>query len=451
MQLSNYYYHTILKDSLSLEDIYKNFELILKDGYIKSKKLLLESQNKNTYNGDEYISIASYEEQSPYKVTPLDEPSFSNSSLSNIYSTYNEYLTSLQEYEYTEEPLSKAEYFSKFNTTNKREYFNYLDNITKTYPVDIKYLFESTKDPIYKEILKEIDKEILYCYPSENAYQKFVLESNGITFIFPKTISIVPVTIIPNLPFEIENKLVETLSTLNNRYSNLIGELQVQDKLNIKDAIGVIIRNNVDEKLIKELFQKYNYNLKIYTIENNKLTEKIQSYYHVVTVKPMYVGQKIIFDETNHSGVYTRVMEQLPLVEDIYNNPTKYKQEDLDHHTKVALRELAMEEVRKENYSNYPSRLSSLYVSTNLEDSKMWAKSFISKGRDVYQIVKIKTTGNVFTGNAYNCFEGTTTKEENIKKSHAYWQKDNSNAENILYETIIDGEIEVIEIIEEFK
>lgn len=165
----------------------------------------------------------------------------------------------------------------------------------------------------------------------------------------------------------------------------------------------------------------------------------------------MSVGQKIIFDETNHSGVYTRVMDQLPLVEDIYNNPTKYKQEDLDHHTKVALRELAMEEVRKENYSNYPSRLSSLYVSTNLEDSKMWAKSFISKGRDVYQIVKIKTTGNVFTGNAYNCFEGTTTKEENIKKSHDYWQKDNSNAENILYETIIDGEIEVIEIIEEFK
>ena len=37
MQLSDYYYHTILKDELDNNKIYENLELILKDGCIKSK------------------------------------------------------------------------------------------------------------------------------------------------------------------------------------------------------------------------------------------------------------------------------------------------------------------------------------------------------------------------------------------------------------------------------
>ena len=40
MKTSNYYYHTILKDELDNNKIYETLELILKDGYIKSKKLL---------------------------------------------------------------------------------------------------------------------------------------------------------------------------------------------------------------------------------------------------------------------------------------------------------------------------------------------------------------------------------------------------------------------------
>lgn len=33
--------------------------------------------------------------------------------------------------------------------------------------------------------------------------------------------------------------------------------------------------------------------------------------YHVVTEKPMKLGQNIIFDENNHNGVYRRVMAWL--------------------------------------------------------------------------------------------------------------------------------------------
>lgn len=110
-----------------------------------------------------------------------------------------------------------------------------------------------------------------------------------------------------------------------------------------------------------------------------------------------------------------------------------------------------MEEIRQKHYPNYPSRMKSLYVSTDLEDSNMWANSFINKGRVVYQIVKLKTTGNSFTGNAYNCFEGTINKEYNLKESFKYWDNIIEDESKIIYETIIDGEIEVVEIIKTFE
>lgn len=58
--------------------------------------------------------------------------------------------------------------------------------------------------------------------------------------------------------------------------------------------------------------------------------------YHVVTDKPMYLGQHIVFNEENHNGVYNRVMDQLDEVKNIYNYPDKYDIATLEHHTKVA-------------------------------------------------------------------------------------------------------------------
>ena len=177
-----------------------------------------------------------------------------------------------------------------------------------------------------------------------------------------------------------------------------------------------------------------------------------KTYYHVVTERPMTLGQEIIFDENHHSGVYERVYNLLDKVEGIYSNPKKYKDIELDHHTKVALRELALEEIRKKRYPNYPSRLSSLYVSNTLEEAESWYDYFISLGRPTYQIVKVNVEGNSFTGDACNCFDGTIDKGYNLKQAEIYWEgKDNKNNKKPVYETIVDGKIKVIEIIKEEK
>lgn len=174
--------------------------------------------------------------------------------------------------------------------------------------------------------------------------------------------------------------------------------------------------------------------------------------FHVVTDKPMYIGQQIVFDETHHSGVFNRVYDKLNIVNDIYNNPDKYDEENLEHHTSVALRELALEEVRQKKYPQYPSRMSCLYVSKTFEEADTWGKFFAEIGRPTYNIVKLKIEGNCFIGDATKCFDGRTDKKENLRLAELYWKNEpNTSDEPPVSEMLIDGTITVVEIVKEIN
>lgn len=172
--------------------------------------------------------------------------------------------------------------------------------------------------------------------------------------------------------------------------------------------------------------------------------------YHVVTDRPMYVGQQIIFDEEHHSGVYQRVYDKLDIVNDIYANPSKYDAETLEHHTSVALRELALEEVRQKKYPQYPSRMGCLYVSKTLKEAENWAKFFVEIGRPTYHIVKLEINGNCFIGDATKCFKGQINKEENLKLAENYWNSEiDASAQRVIGEMLVNGQITVVEIVRE--
>lgn len=174
--------------------------------------------------------------------------------------------------------------------------------------------------------------------------------------------------------------------------------------------------------------------------------------YHVVTDRPMYVGQQIIFDEAHHSGVYQRVHEKIDIVNDIYANPSKYNVETLEHHVSVALRELALEEVRQQKYPQYPSRMGCLYVSNSLEEAENWGKFFAEIGRPTYHIVKLDITGNCFIGDATKCFKGQLDKQANLRLAEAYWQSNaDTEKEQAIHEMLVDGQITVIEIVKEIN
>lgn len=175
-------------------------------------------------------------------------------------------------------------------------------------------------------------------------------------------------------------------------------------------------------------------------------------YYHVVTDRPMELGQELVFDDEHHSGVYNRVYELKDKVDEIYKNPEAYRNVELEHHLKVALRELAMEEIRKEKYPEYPSRLSSLYVSNTLEEAEKWYNLFIEWRRPTYSIVKVEVDGNVYVGDAHNCFDGTIDKNKNLELAENYWRyKENPVGKEPIVEILANGKIKVLEIVKENK
>lgn len=267
--LNDYYYHTISKDDVN--QTYEILEKILNDRQLKSQQLL--GKNEVKFNGMNYISLASYIKNNEYKTFIIDEKSFKDSKLLNIFDDYKSYLNYMNLDSQLEMPLSKEEFFLKNNTNNKKCYYNYLDSITRTYPVDILYLYRVTNDEVYKYILEVVDNDILYCYPSSNCFDEYIRNSKGITFVFPKSIKSEKVTIIPNLPFEIENKLVEKISNQSNRYSNLFGEIQVRDFIDVDNAIGIIVSNNLKLSRVSDILKKYNYNKKLFSLIDEKLVE----------------------------------------------------------------------------------------------------------------------------------------------------------------------------------
>ncbi len=172
--------------------------------------------------------------------------------------------------------------------------------------------------------------------------------------------------------------------------------------------------------------------------------------YHVVTERPMELGQEIIFDETHHNGVYQRVMEKVDAVKEIYAYPERYQAEALEHHTSVALRELALEEVRKRRFPSYPSRMGCLYVSYTREEARRWRDFFTQIGRPVYGIVKLEVEGNFFAGDACKCFDGRLDEKENLKLAQRYWENEPDETGPLpVCEVLVDGRIRVVEIEEE--
>lgn len=174
--------------------------------------------------------------------------------------------------------------------------------------------------------------------------------------------------------------------------------------------------------------------------------------FHVVTERPMHVGQEIIFDEQHHSGVYQRVQSKLDLVRQIYANPAFYQEQELEHHTAVALRELALEEVRQQKFSQYPSRMSCLYVSETLEEAEKWGTFFAKIGRPTYAIVKLNIEGNVFAGDATKCFRGQPDRLRNLQLAEIYWENNpNPSGAAAVREMLVDGKITVLEIVKEIN
>ncbi|ODG93189.1 MULTISPECIES: DUF2441 domain-containing protein [Bacillaceae] len=187
--------------------------------------------------------------------------------------------------------------------------------------------------------------------------------------------------------------------------------------------------------------------------------------YHIVTRKKMNLGQIIDFDSDQKNTLYSFFfeMEQLnskgeDFIRIFYKHYTEAGLKLDVENTEVvkkyigqttrAIREVILEMVRLQEYPEYPSRLSCLYAAKSYEDALKWKEIFDSFNRNVLQIVKLRVKGSSFEG------DGNLLPKEDgvpfarkIEQARKYWL---GNVTNDLPELLINGKIEVVEIIDDF-
>lgn len=187
--------------------------------------------------------------------------------------------------------------------------------------------------------------------------------------------------------------------------------------------------------------------------------------YHIVTRKKMKVGQIINFEENQRNTLYRFFFEREHLNskgEDfikIFQNQftdegLKLTKEDAEvgrryiDQTTRAIRETLAEMVRLEEYPDYPSRLSCLYATNNFEDALKWVEIFNSYNRQVLQLVSLRVFGKSFVGDASLLpKEDGASFSRKIEQARDYWK---GNVKSELPELLVDGKIEVVEIIKEY-
>lgn len=188
--------------------------------------------------------------------------------------------------------------------------------------------------------------------------------------------------------------------------------------------------------------------------------------YHLVTRTKMYLGQIINFEDNQNNALYRFFFEREQLnskgedfLQILYGNYTNeginLDKENADvairytDQTIRAIREVIVEMVRLQEYPHYPSRLSCLYAAKSYEDVLKWKELFDSNNRKVLQIVKLRVIGNSFEsdGNLLPKEDGTPFSKK-IEQAREYWK---GHTKNELPELLINGKIEVKEIIDTFK
>ena len=188
--------------------------------------------------------------------------------------------------------------------------------------------------------------------------------------------------------------------------------------------------------------------------------------YHIVTRKKMKIGQSIQFNKNQTNTLFHFFFERehlnssgedsIQILKEHYTNEELHiKNENATvvmnymDQTIRAIRETIVEMVRLQEYPDYPSRLSCLYAAKSYEDALKWKALFDSYNREVLQIVKLRVIGSSFEGDG-NLLpkEDAIPFSQKIEQAREYWK---GNVNNKLPELLINGEIEVVEIIDDFS
>ena len=172
-------------------------------------------------------------------------------------------------------------------------------------------------------------------------------------------------------------------------------------------------------------------------------------YYHVNSYKELNIGDVLTFDNDTHNQMYETVFNSSYKLNDIdanellinkkRDNDTSLSNDEFNlvlntvNNDAYVMRELALESIRKEYYPDYPSRLSCLYLTNNIEDAEMWVNILKRNKKTALQILTLKVNGEIFEGDGSLMKRLNLSYNEHLENAKKYWSNETDNKDEILF------------------
>jgi hypothetical protein len=124
--------------------------------------------------------------------------------------------------------------------------------------------------------------------------------------------------------------------------------------------------------------------------------------------------------------------------------------ESIVYHYTYACRELILEDIRKELFPDYPSRLTGLWViPDDLEELKYWWNALGLEKKNT--IIKLNLSGKVFEGSNEYISAGMQSVNRFRKQALKYWRGNPGTMPGTRFECLFEGYATVLDIIEPKK
>lgn len=181
-------------------------------------------------------------------------------------------------------------------------------------------------------------------------------------------------------------------------------------------------------------------------------------YYHANSGDIVNIGDVLVFNSLKHNKMYDEVYNREFKINNIDANEIliiKKKNKDnnlnagefnivLDtiNNDAFVLRELALEEVRKDKFPSYPSRLNCLYITKEKEDAINWSNILKRNQKQCKQILTLECSGELFVGDGNLMKRQNLSYKKHLENAEKYWSSNNP----IIPEYLFYGEAKVIDI-----
>ena len=189
--------------------------------------------------------------------------------------------------------------------------------------------------------------------------------------------------------------------------------------------------------------------------------------YQVATNRNYKVGETFVFDKNTKNGQYEKVFNSsfidgnTRFCDKLYKiSKSKFKRFKKSQLFKIAhsldtydviLRDLALEDIRKNFYPDYPSRFHSMYLVETIEQALNYFDEKATVKDNSYQLVAVKLNGIIFRAGIKECLVGRCGQSYTyyLEKAKAYWTQD--CPKNQAVEVLFEGKAEIVEILKETK